>query len=267
MKPTEKEREWAIAIKHAAQEDAEIQEEVVTDLEYLHHAVIAKDQVHKALKRIKRMQKFKDDYGIKLDGSYEEGMRDITAFLAAHPGFVLSLAVLPQDQSIVLCCDYGNFQASSHHTRFDDENFAITLRGWFYFGQASQSNLAAMRAGVSTIVDVQGTSWRNFSLEMERRAAALYSHAYPIRIRQMVEMNCNIIVRAFFQFAALFQSKKVRERRVCCGHHRAFLASSRYTPNVLPQVWGGELSPDDTVLPWLRKKLKERYDWEAKFAL
>ena len=84
---TEEELKWATAIKQAAESDASIQSDALSDLEYLQHAIIAKENTDKALCRIKRLQDFKQRYGIKLDGSYEEGMRDMKQFQAAHPGY------------------------------------------------------------------------------------------------------------------------------------------------------------------------------------
>ena len=99
---TQEELEWALSIKKAAVAHADIQAELVTDWEFWQHAVIAKNKVDKALQRIQRVQQIKLEFGIKLDGSAAEGMRDLKAFFAAHPGFFVCLSRLP-DQSYVFC--------------------------------------------------------------------------------------------------------------------------------------------------------------------
>ena len=54
---TEQELEWARAIRQAAQNDPSIvAAQDISDVEFLHHAMVAKDQVHKALTRLRRMQ-------------------------------------------------------------------------------------------------------------------------------------------------------------------------------------------------------------------
>lgn len=99
---TQEELQWALAIKKAAVAQTDIQAELVTDWEFWQHAFIAKNKVDKALQRIQRVQQIKLEYGIKLDGSPAEGMRDLKAFFAAHPGFFISLSSVP-DQSHVFC--------------------------------------------------------------------------------------------------------------------------------------------------------------------
>ena len=93
---TEQEIMWAQAIKKAAQADPDINADLILDVEYLQHAIVIlgtttdaqfDNIAKKALKRIRRLQEFKNSYGIKLDGSLEEGLRDLQTFQKAHPGF------------------------------------------------------------------------------------------------------------------------------------------------------------------------------------
>ena len=109
MDPTAHEVSWALAIRDAARKDPDIDAQRVTDLEFLQHAIVAKDKVDKAIRRIKRVQLFKTRHGIKLDGSYEDGMRDLKKYLDMFPGFFLSVASLAPDHTHVLCANFSKF--------------------------------------------------------------------------------------------------------------------------------------------------------------
>ena len=239
-----------------------MRDDALCDLEYLQHAIVAKDQVDKALKRIKRLQRFKEFYGIKLDGSYEDGIRDLNAFHLAHPKFLLSVASLP-DHTQVLCGDYAKYYGIHETT---EESRAITMRGIFYLLQASTSNVASMRAGIVTLADGKGLGWKHLSIQAEERFARFYVHAYPARFRQIVVMNANVVMRAFYNFCRMFISKKVASRHVFCGDLQEYLESSPYPPDVLPVEWKGSLDKEAMDLA-LHKKLKERYDTAARFKL
>ena len=277
MEATKQELEWAVAIKKAAEVDAHVNAHLVSDLEFLQHAIIAKDNVDKALKRLKRMQEFKKQYGIKLDGSHAEGMRDLQTFGTAHPGFALAIGVLKNDTTDselqqqqqaahVMCADYAQFLAK---TIKSDESYAVLMRGLFYFIQASQPNIGAMRAGLFVLANGKSAGWRNVSLAMDERVLALLSNTYPIRINQIVMMNANILLRLFGNFLRMFVSAKVWEKHVFAGPLDDFLRDSpRYSnqPDALPRAWGGSLEAND-LERIVSENLQERYALAAKFTL
>ncbi|CAB9502873.1 expressed unknown protein [Seminavis robusta] len=66
MDLTEEERRWAMAIKETLTNECAELAATTTDFEYAHHAIIAKEKVHKAIRRIKRLHKFRQDNGIPL---------------------------------------------------------------------------------------------------------------------------------------------------------------------------------------------------------
>lgn len=59
MDVTDLEREHALAIKEAVLNDPELCTVHLTDFELVQHAIVAKDARDKALKRIRRLQRFK----------------------------------------------------------------------------------------------------------------------------------------------------------------------------------------------------------------
>ena len=88
--PTTEEIRRAWAIRNAARADSTIDHVAISDWEYLQHAIVAKTNVQKALKRIRRMQAFKLRYGIVRDGCQADARRDVEALMLLHPGFFMS---------------------------------------------------------------------------------------------------------------------------------------------------------------------------------
>ena len=262
---TKQEVAWATAIQQAAQADPEIRADVISDLEFFQHAVVAKDNVDKALGRIRRMQKFKEMYGIQGNGSFEQGLRDAARSLELQPGLSLGVGVL-DDHTHCMCMEYRHFKTRLHTT---PESIAITLRGAFYGVQSCQDSLPAIRAGVELLVDAKGVGWVNFDLKVEERMAQLSSNAYPLRVRSQVVMNINFWMRLLMKAAnLLFLSKKLRQVQVLVGNRDAYLREQahRYPKDALPVKWGGTLREQDNFEVF-RHKLKRRYELEANFRL
>lgn len=262
---TEQEIEWALRIKQAAKLDPEVIADMISDLEFLQHGIVAKENYNLALRRLKRMQEFKLMYGIQLDGSLEQAARDIEAFFLANPGLYLGLGEASNGVHFV-CADYSKSFACKLDT---NESYAIRLRGLFYYLQAAQPNVSAMRNGYSTMVDMKHASWRNFSPAFVRRYAQLVSHAYPIRTVQTILLNSHFIIMLGYHLVKIFFSAKARRRFVICGRGSFEEATGGcYTKDVLPREWGGtfDSSQENLKKVWLQR-LKERYALAETFRL
>ena len=141
------------------------------------------------------------------------------------------------------------------------------MRGIFYYMQACQPNIAAMRAGFVFLANAADIGWRNFSVQAEERCAALYSNAYPICVRRMVMMNTSKILILFYNICKVFLSRKIRQTMVFCGNHNEYLQESEFVaPALLPTQWGGTVDMDK-LQKIVANKLEERYKLQASFKL
>ena len=263
MVATETELKWAVAIKQAAEADAEIDASPMSDFEFVQHAIVAKDKVPSALLRIKKLQRFKSRYGIVRDGSYEEACSDIRRFMEFFDnGFHLSLASTEKHVNVVYA-DYSKFDAKRLKA---EEGFNIVLRGFFYLMQAAQPNFVAIREGFTFLADCQDFGWRNFSRQLEERAAQLYSHTYPVHIMHMVFLRAPAVFRFIYNLIRFVLSRKTRKTLAMTLEREIWLENSSYPPSVLPKAWGG-LVDEGCAEQAMLQKLKERYDNAAKFRL
>ena len=264
MEVSEQERQWALAIKEAATADGEILVENLTDLEFVQHAIVAKSNVKKALLRIRRLQNFKERYGIVLDGSYEQGLRDLQAFHSYVPGFALGFGCEnTQDGSQVMSFDFAAYRQSNLKT---EEAFKLTMRAFFYVLQVSSSNFTAMRAGVRLFGNCQHLSWQHFNAVNEKRASELYSNCYPMRVVEFAIMQANPLIRFFYTLLKVFLSKKVANSFCFPPDRDAYLKQGGYDHNVVPHAWGGTLTLERVVSNY-RTKLWERYKNAEEFTL
>ena len=267
---TQQELAWARRIKEAARQQPDIDDEQILDLEYLQHAIIAKENIHKALRRLNRMQKFKSKYGIQGDGSYEEGIRDIKAFRIAHPGFELSVATLfptpktcPGEEINIGCGDYSKFMAARLSS---EESHAIVMRGFFYFFQLLSSSIPSIRSGTVLLADCSDMGVKNFSMESEKRQHQLFFEAYPIRLRQIAMMNVNFVVHFLYRLVIALFPRKIRQRFIFHYDRETFLRESEFPPSVLPIAWGGSID-DERFHQTFYQKLRERYELAESFKL
>lgn len=264
MEATEEEIQWALAIKLAAQRDLEIRHHSMSDLEFLHHALIAKDKVDAALRRIRRLQQFKERYGIKGDGSYEEGLREIETFYRIFPQLLVGFGRDP-DGAAILCTDLSAYVTSRLNC---EEAYAVAMRFFFYVLQATQSDVVSMRQGVRGIVDVSNLTWRNFSVEAEKRSAQLYARSYPVRVKKMTLMGAHVLVRLFYNLLRMtgLLPTKVARAFEFPAHQGIYLRSTGIDQANLPLGWGGTQTVESLQL-CVTEKMKERYENAAMFQL
>lgn len=268
MHATEQELKWAVAIKEAAKDDPDIHTDVLSDLEYLQHAIVAKNCVDAALCRIKRLAAFKERYGIQRDGSLEEGLRDLAAFSSAHPGVLLAVTALTDEQHLV-CFSLAKFCMRNLRT---SESLAITMRGFYYVLQACHYNIAAMRVGLICVMDGKQFGWKNFNFRVEEHVTSLFAKVYPVRVNQVVMLNANLALRVFFSVFKLFLPKKMVQRHILYPDRDSYFqqqsmtTTNPITKNALPVEWDGMVDAAP-VQQSIRQKLQARYDLVAKFKL
>ena len=259
---TPEEIQWAKALKEAAEDDPRLDASAISDTEFLQQALVSKADTAKALHRLGCLQKFKEQYGIHLDGSHEDGMRDMRIFQSTFPGFLLSMTELA-NHSTLLCCDHQHFLGAKATS---PESHAIIMRGLFYLLQAGNHNIPAIRAGWTLLGDGKGMGWKNFSLPVEQKAAGLYGKAYPVRIQRIIIMNANPLVVFLYNIIKLFLTKKVREKHSFVGELNGYLEASPFPKTVLPKLWNGNVKENEFLQEFSRR-LEERYDLVAKFRL
>jgi CRAL/TRIO domain len=233
MDITEEERGWALAIQEALLKQDEELGKRITDFEYLHHALIAKDKVDKALTRIHRLETFRREHGISTQVTAEDAMQVIRKFEASSPGMILSFG--KQETTYLSTWNYSQFYPSKYNQ--DPEEWKNCFAAFYYLFDAMQPDVAAIRSGIVMVCEVEGLGWKNFSLEMEKHAAHLYQDAYPIRIQNMTMLHSRMVFKAMYALCKPFLSKKVKAAIVMNG--KVEVVQEQYPKNILGTMHGG----------------------------
>jgi hypothetical protein len=261
MELTEEEKGWALAIQNKLNMDDPSFAKKVADFEYAHHAIVAKDNVDKALTRIRRLDAFKEEYEIPSKPTVKEAMECINKFNLLAPGFFTSFGIDENDGRHVLSGDYKAFLPDSVNSKADWKNMFAAL---FYIMEAMQPNIGAIRSGVVWLFECEGLGWKNFSIEMQKRAVVLFKDSYPLRIKELSQLNASILMRVIYNVCKPFLSLRVKE--VCHLDAKLPDIQERFPKDVLPTTMGGAMSELD-MLAKIEESLKERYGNSESFEL
>lgn len=164
--PTEQELNWARAIKHAALAERLTQ---LSDFEYLHHALVAKNKVKKAIKRMRGLEKFRSHY--KLEGSIVD---DPNSFFRAtesmFPGLLGSVGKDSNGRMVQLCV-YKNFDPRKLK---GETEWRDMMAAFYYMFQAMHADISSIRNGIVFAADCKGMGWKNFSFEVRCLVALIF---------------------------------------------------------------------------------------------
>ena len=151
----------------------------LTALQYAQHALVAQGTgagtapVFHALQRMHGMQEVCQHYDI--DDTVTQGLESIEALMEQQPGYVLEVECDPNTHQATLVLDrkafYPSKALSSNNNNNNqkrsntetttsiqglDQNWRVLVRGLYYLHRACQPNLAAVRHGLTVILDCEG---------------------------------------------------------------------------------------------------------------
>jgi hypothetical protein len=260
MSITEEEKGWAMIIKNAIVEADPEFAKTICDLEYAQHAIVAKDKLSRALKRIRRLKAFKQEYGIDDNRSMEEIEAILLRFEELASGFFLGFGREESGRYIVTM-DYKCFEPKKFES---PDDWKVLFAGFYYMLEATQPDISSIREGMAMICEAKGIAWKNFSLEIEKRGAALYEDAYPVRIKELSVLNAPAIMRIMYVVVKPFLGKRVKE----VFHMDAKLpdVQQRIKRDNLPTTMGGVQGQLDMSGKML-ESLKMRAENKVNFTL
>ncbi len=95
------------------------------------------------------------------------------------PGFLGAVGADNFGRNVQLC-EYKAFDPTKLKGA---EEWRTMMGAFYYLFQAMQADVESIRNGVVFAADCDKMGWKNFSFEVEKRAAELYQDAYPIRMK------------------------------------------------------------------------------------
>ena len=173
---TEEELEWCWALKVAVEAEDDLKP--LSDFEYVHQALYAKENTESALARVRGLQAFREEY--RISDNPEEGIQMIEAFMNLHPNFLLSVDIDETLGHFVLIYDYAKRRPGNVKS---DRDWRNHLGGMYYLMHAMQNNVHAVRQGVVHICECEGTQNHcgNLSYCCPKVNQSKYSFAFLVR--------------------------------------------------------------------------------------
>lgn len=142
--------------------------EPVPDFVYLQHAIIAKDKVKKAVKRLEKLQKFRVEYGVTAEDN-NNAISILRASYKLFPGFLGSIGRNDDGCGVQV-------SIVEHYTpsTLKEEDWRVMLLAGVYMFDAMNCDIESMRKGVTFVSDCSNMGWKNFSLTGQKKTAAIF---------------------------------------------------------------------------------------------
>jgi hypothetical protein len=232
----------------------------ISDLEYVQHAIVAKNVVSKALKRIRRLKAFKEEHGISETATVEETTEMLKRLEDLSPSMFMGFGKDDKGR-YVTTWNYNAFLPAAYQ---NPEDWKACFSAFYYLFDAMQPDIASIREGIVMIADCEGVGWKNFSLKMEKQAAHLYQDAYPIRIKEMTMLNPPSVFKVIYALCKPFLSKRVKE--VLHMNGKVDEIQNRIPIGVLPTTLGGTQGTLDMAQS-MEDALNLRFENKSQFTL
>ncbi|VEU40146.1 unnamed protein product [Pseudo-nitzschia multistriata] len=206
-----------------------------SDFEIVAHAIRAKGDVQRGLRRLKRMKMFKDEYSVPdfdLDSSsndpLEPILRVMKKFHLAYPHFIQKIGMDKFGRvAVQLQLDGLRWSLSPPFNHTETERF----QAFCFLLHATQPTLESIRRGTVWIGDLRGISQRPSS-SMFRGARMLFRDSYPIKVEDIPVVDCPPKFSVAYATTYPFLSSHFVDKFV------------RVTPEVLRQHFPPELLSD-----------------------
>lgn len=216
---TSEERQWALAIKHAVDNDEDIM--VLTDFDYMQYAIVCGDDVDDALQRIRGLQVFRQEYNI--GDTFEEGVHFLGALLQQQPGMLLSIdkartsAKLPDEvegeidvdahSNFWMIFDFARINPPAMNLPADKRNVLAAL---YYAHHATQPNPNYIRNGILFIAECDSMTWDNISLDFLGPLWGEMKRYYPIRFKEVSWLRAATAATIMFNLCKPFMPPHIR---------------------------------------------------------
>lgn len=158
--------------------------------------------------------------------------------------------------------DFSAFIAKNIKT---EEDWTMTCGGMVYSLHVAQPNFESVRNGVSWTILAKGVGYKNHSYEAHRRCAAVYSGAYPIRLKEITILDTHALFHFLFSLVAMLMSRKIRDV-IRMTSTKTYLETQRLDKDTLPSCMGGTFT-EEKFLEKCDANLKERFENSASYTL
>jgi CRAL/TRIO domain len=252
---TLKERGWTNDLETAIQNSTEHFGKL-SDFELAAHAIVAKENTELALKRIRRLAKFKETYNISNDRTVFQAIQLLHKFVHAYPGFLQAFGVDSYNRH-VLVFRLEALKSPPPFNHSEEDRFAAL----YYIFHALQPDLDAIRMGTIFVGDMEGVTRETLALSLFNGVRCFTRDAYPIKVKDFPCVSTPPRLSAVYVMCWPFFSAKLREKFVTCTTAQL---QDHFPKSLWLQRLGGIMNETE-VMEKLEENLKRRFENEECF--
>ncbi|CAB9512513.1 unknown protein [Seminavis robusta] len=251
---SDQEREWALTIREAIDNDPEL--DSISDFQCVQLALVVKqDALEDALERAHRLQCFRQQYEIR-NTSSDAKMR-LPRFLDFFPGYVLTVSYMHDSDSQYCCIDARAFQQAKVTS---EGGFCTFISGLYYIYEGLNPDFKSMRNGTNMVFECGGFDFTMISHKISRRLCEEFYATYPINCRQMNFFHSGVFVALLLSQSKRFLPKELSSKfHTGCVFEGGRLDSFYLLPNLE--------AAQKRVLGRTMECLTERYANDESFRL
>lgn len=218
MQLSAQERQWALAVKHAVEEDLDLQN--LTDLEYAQYALVSQNDVDDALRRARGLQLFRQEYGI--NETLDQAMELINALIIQQPGMLLSVdkaktnPTAPEVENhpdlhchYLMVFDFARINPKALHLPRDKRDMLGAL---YYLHHATQTNPTLMRNGILFIAECEGMTFDNVNVDFVGPIYREMKNFYPINLKEISWLRAATAATVMFALCKPFFPPEVQSK-------------------------------------------------------
>jgi hypothetical protein len=254
---TPKERGWIndleVAIQNSPDDFGKL-----SDFELAAHAIVAKENTEIALKRIRRLSKFKETHSISSDKTVFQAIQLLHKFVHAYPGFLQAFGVDAYNRH-VLAFRLQRLKSPPPFNHSEEDLFAAL----YYIFHALQPDLDAIRKGTIFVGDMEGVTRQSLPLSLFNGFRSLTKESYPIKVKDFPCVSMPPRLSGAYIMCWPFFSATLRQKYVPCTAEQL---QDHFPKSLLLHRLGGVMRETE-LREKLEESLKKRFENEENFRL
>lgn len=254
MQMTREEHQNALAIKEMIENSAELDN--LSDMYYAQLAIIGEGDTEWALNKAFKLQKYCRDN--QLLETYEDGARQVAAFMDIHPGLILGVNHFERDGNQVGIFDITRFNNGAWMDPDKQDNI---MKASIYLCHVLFSNLACVRKGAVFLCECEGYSIHKNMISIEGFSKLFNEnlYSYPAKLRKIKYFHSPMLLNVMFTIMKKLIPEEIHSKiQVRCGSERR-LDAMCMLPS--PEVASKRILED------MKEMLRTRYENDRNFVL
>jgi hypothetical protein len=230
----------------------------LSDFELATHAIVAKDHAELAIHRIRRLHRFKEQYGVPAKTTVFHAIQIVHKFVHAYPNFLQAFGEDSYDRPTVVF-RLKDLTSPPPFNHSEEERFMAL----YYIFHALQPDLDSVRRGTIFVGDLEGLVRQFFTLDLFNGARALTKDAYPIKVKDFPCMATPPKLSAVYAMCYPFFSTTLKQKYVPCTDKQI---QEHFPKKLWPKRLGGTMTENE-ILDAIEENLKRRFENEESFRL